>query len=196
METLGKLFGNDTKVKLIKLFIFNPEEVLDLAVIKNRVQSDLGKVRKEMIGLEKAKLVKRKHIQKRGGKKKLIAYSLNQQFQYLEQLQNFFLNSEQLQPKEIVRQLKRLGSVKLVLVAGVFIQDPESRIDLLIVGDRIRPAGLESTIRKLESEIGKELKYAYFTTQDFKYRLSMYDKLTRDIFDYPHKLVVDKLGVL
>jgi hypothetical protein len=48
----------------------------------------------------------------------------------------------------------------------------------------------------MEAEIGKELRYAYFSTDEFRYRLSMYDKLIRDILDYPHRVLLDKLGIL
>ena len=51
-------------------------------------------------------------------------------------------------------------------------------------------------IKNLEAEIGKELRYVYFSTEDFKYRLSMCDKLMRDILDYPHKKVLNKLGII
>ena len=47
----------------------------------------------------------------------------------------------------------------------------------------------------MESEIGKELRYAFFDTQEFKYRMSIYDKLVRDILDYPHTVLVDKMGI-
>ena len=54
---------------------------------------------------------------------------------------------------------------------------------------------MERVIRSIEAEIGKELRYASFETPDFRYRLGMYDKLVRDILDFPHKKVVDKIGV-
>ena len=109
-------------------------------------------------------------------------------------LQNFLINIEPLNPKEIIKKISRLGSIKLILVSGVFIQEQESRVDMLIVGDNVKRATLDNTIKTLEAEIGKELKFAYFTTEDFKYRLSMFDKLTRDILDYPHKKVLNRLG--
>jgi hypothetical protein len=42
----------------------------------------------------------------------------------------------------------------------------------------------------MEAEIGGELSYAVFETKEFLYRLNMYDKLVRDILDYPHEVVV------
>ena len=47
----------------------------------------------------------------------------------------------------------------------------------------------------LEAEIGKELAYAVFDTPDFLYRANMYDKLVRDVIDFPHEKVLD-IGIL
>ncbi len=49
---------------------------------------------------------------------------------------------------------------------------------------------IQKTISVLESELGRELSYAIFDTNDFKYRVSMYDKLIRDVFDYPHERLI------
>lgn len=192
METLSKLFGNETKVKIMRLFLFNSERVFDIKEITDRTQADSSKVRKEMSNLEKMGLVKKRVTKKGNGH----GFAMDSQFGYLSPLQNFLVNVEPLQPKEIVKKIGKLGSVKLIIVAGVFIQEHESRLDLLVVGDNIKKGALENTMKILESEIGKELRYAYFTTEDFKYRLSMYDKLTRDILDYPHKKILNKLGVI
>jgi hypothetical protein len=43
--------------------------------------------------------------------------------------------------------------------------------------------------------MGKEIRYSAFETGEFQYRLGMYDKLIRDVLDYPHETVLDKLGV-
>ena len=194
METLSKLFGNETKVKIMKLFLFNPERVFDVRDIGERVKSDSTKVRREINLLEKIGLIK----QRIGNKKKIHGHGfvLDSSFTYLLPLQNFLINTQPLHPKEIIKKITRLGSVKLIIIAGVFIQEFESRVDILVVGDNIKKKQLENTIKTLESEIGKELKYAHFTTEDFKYRLSMCDKLTRDILDYPHKKILNRLGII
>lgn len=191
METLSKLFGSEAKVKIMRLFLFNPETVFNTSDISDRVKVEISRVRKEINQLEKIDLIKARAS--RSGKK---GYILNAQFDYLVPLQNFLINVEPLNSKEIVKRISKIGSIKLILIAGVFIQEPESRVDMLIVGDHVKKANLEHTIKILESEIGKELKYAYFTTEDFNYRNGMCDKLTRDILDYPHKKVLNKLGVV
>lgn len=192
METLSKLFGNETKVKIMRLFLFNPEKVFDVKEITERTKADSSRVRKEMANIEKMGLVKRRATKKGNGN----GFTMDSQFSYLSPLQNFLVNVEPLQPKEVIKKITKLGNIKLIIVSGVFIQEMESRLDILIVGDGVKKGALENAIKILESEIGKELRYAHFTTEDFKYRISMYDKLTRDILDYPHKKILNKLGVI
>ena len=194
METLSRLFGSENKVKIMRLFLFNPDHVFDIADIARRAKTTTAHVRKEMGTFEKIGLVKRRAMAKK--KSKSTGFALDHSFAYMTQLQNFLINIEPLNPKEIIKKISRLGTIRLILVSGVFIQEPESRVDMLIVGDNVKRASLDNTIKTMEAEIGKELKFAYFTTDDFKYRLSMFDKLTRDILDYPHKKVLNRLGNL
>ena len=192
METLSKLFGSETKVKIMRLFLFNTERVFEVKDIALRVKATKTKVRREINTLEKIGLIKRRT----SVKKKANGFILDSKFAYLFPLQNFLINTEPLHAGEIIKRVSKLGSIKLIITSGVFIQEPESRTDILIVGDNVKKVALENTIKTLESEIGKELKYAYFTTEDFKYRLSMFDKLTRDILDYPHRKVLNRLGII
>ena len=55
----------------------------------------------------------------------------------------------------------------------------------------MRRARIEEGIKKLEAEIGAELTYAMFDTKEFLYRINMYDKLVRDILDYPHEVMFE-----
>jgi hypothetical protein len=48
---------------------------------------------------------------------------------------------------------------------------------------------IEEGMRRIEAEMGIELVYATFTTKDFIYRLNMYDKLVRDVLDFPHQVI-------
>jgi len=85
---------------------------------------------------------------------------------------------------------KKVGRVKFLAVSGIFIKNKDSRVDLLIVGDKLKKNKIEEGVKKLEAEIGMELVYAVFETKEFVYRLSMYDKLVRDILDFPHEIVL------
>ena len=77
----------------------------------------------------------------------------------------------------------------------MFVQDKNGRVDLLIVGNKLKEKVLSDAIKTLESEIGSELSYAVFDTNEFLYRLDMYDRLICDILERPHRRLIDTLLV-
>lgn len=205
METLSKLFSGPERVKLMRLFLFNPELFFSLEQImdKTKISSKLAKF--EIDVLEKAGMIKSRksihivEVKKRGKvsqvKKKVICWHLDPNFEYLLPLQNLLINTRPLRPNEILKRLLNVGKLKMVIVSGVFIQNPDSRVDLLIVGDNLKRGSIDRIVKTMEAEIGKELVFASFETADFHYRLGMYDKLIRDILDYPHQKLLDKLNI-
>lgn len=205
METLGLLFGSLARIKIMRLFLFNSGRVYDLKEISERTKVPDSIAKKELELLVKARLLhtkifvksfeKEKNGKKYESKKKLNGWVLNDEFVYLSALKTFLLTTRNLEHDKILQKFVSSGRLKLVILAGIFINDPESRVDILIVGDRLSKTSLSNTIKNIEAEIGKELNYAFFETEDFKYRLGVYDKLVRDILDYPHKVLFDKISV-
>lgn len=197
MEILEKLFGSTAKVKLIRMFVFNPESMFDIDQLTDRTRVQKGAVRKEIRTLEDMCLIKRKMATRQEGKKKKrkVAWFLNENFAYLKALHTFLLAIGPLHSDDIVKRVSKAGKLKLLVISGVFIQEKESRVDLLVVGDNVKKGPLEAAIRGIEAEIGSELTYSFFSTADFEYRLRMFDKLVRDVLDYPHRKLIDKLSV-
>ena len=205
MDILGKLFGSESKVKIMRLFLFNPETPFVAETVADRIKAGLSSVRQELGTLRQMKLirpksfrvriVKRKNGKQRTVHRKLSGFALNASFPYLQELQRLLLNKSLLQGEEIRKRLASAGKLKLVIIAGLFIQNPESRLDILVVGDHLRKPQIRHKIKAMESEIGKELRYAAFETSEFNYRLGLYDKLVRDVLDYPHLVVFDRLGL-
>ena len=120
---------------------------------------------------------------------------MNSSYIYLPAIDSFLVDATPLTDKEIIKKVSRAGSIKLVLISGVFIHDKDSRVDILVVGDNLKDGRLASAIASIEAELGREVRYSAFETDDFKYRMGVYDKLIRDILDYPHKLILDKIGI-
>jgi hypothetical protein len=205
METLSKLFSGEARVKVMRLFLFNPNDSFSLDKIIDKARISPKEADGEVEILKKAGMIKsRKTVQyiqlkKRGKifeiKKKILVWHLNPNFEYLSPLQNLLINTRPLRKEEILKRLSRVGKLKMVIVSGVFIQNPDSRVDLLIVGDNLKKAMIDRIIKTMEAEIGKELAFASFETADFHYRLGVYDKLIRDILDYPHQKLLDRLNL-
>jgi hypothetical protein len=202
MEALEKLFGSSARVKTMKFFLFNTGEIFEKETISSRTKISSHILQKELNLLEKVGLIKKKSYFKlkedRYGKVTKVrskGFETVKESKLFVPLQNLLVKNSPMSSNSLVQRLGRHGRLKLVIAAGVFIQDTDSRVDLLIVGDEIKEGPLKNTISVLESEIGKQLRYTVLTVQDFKYRLGVYDRLVRDILDYPHQIYLDRIGV-
>ena len=185
MKSVSHIFGNEAKVKLMRLFVFNPNEIYSSQDISERIQEKRPVVSRELRNLSQAELIS----------KRSKGWVLNHRYPYLEALKQFLVDASPITDKELVKKISRAGSVKLVLVSGIFLHDPEARVDLLVVGDGFKKGMLTQSINGIEAQLGREIRYAFFETQDFLYRLGLYDKLVRDILDFNHKKIVNKIGV-
>jgi len=94
-----------------------------------------------------------------------------------------------------VSRIKRVGSIKLLVLAGVFAGNEASKADLLIVGDRLNQKKLTNLIKDLEIEAGKELNCAVLTTNEFIYRYDMYDRFVRDLIENRSEVLIKKLNL-
>jgi hypothetical protein len=211
IEILGKIMGSPARVKLMRLFLFHPGHGFgrDELLVKTRIAAPI--VRNELTLLEKSSFILKKQIiitkslktkktsKNPSGlkfiKKKENGYFLNNHFPLLEQLKTLLLESELVTVPDLPARFKPAGKIKLFVTAGIFMRDEDRSLDLLIVGEKLDSLFVQKTINTLESEIGRELHYALFDTEEFLYRIKMYDKLIRDVFDFPHQKLVNQLAI-
>jgi hypothetical protein len=180
MEILGKLLGSAHRVKIMRLFLLNKDVTFEVKDIEKRSLVKPETIRKELRLLESVNFVR----------KKTSGYQYNFNFKYQKEFESLLISSDSLNTENVPQVFKKIGKIKLLLVAGVFIKNEDSRVDLFIVGDRLKRNRIEEGIKKLEAEIGREIVYAVFDYKEFLYRLNMYDKLIRDVLDFPHKVLV------
>ncbi len=203
MDILGELFSSSVLVKIMRLFLMNAEEVFDAKEISKRAKANARKVNYELGLLKRTGFIKSgtKEMEiafknKKPQHKKIKGWVLDQDFALLPQLRGLVLNSAPIGKDVLLKKFKTLGQkLKFVALSGVFVDNSSSRIDVVVVGDSISRPKLENVLSSVESVIGKELRYALFTTEEFKYRMSMFDHFLREIFDNPHEKLFDKLNV-
>lgn len=204
MDILAKLFGSSARVKIMRLFLLNSEYVFENSDVSKKSKVTPSVVRKELNMLNKIGFISKKSFFKevaprskksKPSKKRVSGWQLSMNFTLLKPIQELLINTEPLGSKDIANRLKRCGNMKLIIVSGAFIQNPDSRVDMLIVGDKLKKGSIDNVLSIIESEVGKELSYTSLETNEFKYRLSVYDKFVRDILDYPHVKIFDKLGI-
>lgn len=194
MDSLGKLFGSSLRIKLMRLFLFHSDRMFDKSEIRKRVGGGRN-ISQELNLLQAAGFVKKRFILRSGNKRKVLSWILNQKFLYLAPVRNLLIDTIGLHYEDLIRRFSRAGSIKLLIVAGVFIKNPDSRVDILIVGDRLKKNLIEAAIRRIQTEIGVEIRFCLLETADFHYRVSVSDKLVRDILEFPHRKLLDRLGL-
>jgi hypothetical protein len=183
MEILTKILGSSARVKIMRLFLLNRSKGFSNKDVVKRSRVSSLVVRKELRLLSSVGFIKKRSTT--SGE-----WYFNSLFKYGEEFKNLLLSSDTLNKQTILNNFKKVGKTKLVIISGIFIKNDDSRVDILIVGDKMKRNKIEEGIKKIEAEIGTELVYAVFETKEFIYRLNMYDKLVRDILDYPHQVVL------
>jgi len=183
MEILEKILGNAARVKIMRLFLLNRGKGFKSKDVVKRSRVNANTVRREIKLLASVNFIKRRS-------KTSLDWYFNSLFKYAGEFEELLVRSDSLNKEKILDNFKKVGRVKLLVVSGVFIKNEDSRVDLLIVGDKMKRGKIEEGIRRLEAEIGMEIVYAIFNTKEFIYRLNMYDKLVRDILDYPHEVLL------
>jgi hypothetical protein len=194
MDTLAKLFGGQARIKIMRLFLLNTDQVFTIDEIVTRSRVMRAGARRELTSLLSLGFIKSKVLTvagSRGAKKKVSGYMINNDFQYLKPIKDLLVDPNLLLHEDIVHKFKPVGKIKLMVVAGVFIGNEESRADILIVGDKLKRNIIHQIVKSLEAEIGKELNYIVFDTAEFIYRIDMYDKLVLDVLDFPHSKIID-----
>ena len=126
---------------------------------------------------------------------KAQGYVLNDKFPQLSSLQQFLFETAPINGKTVLKHLRKSGPLDFVAITGIFKRSFDGRLDIIIAMKKLDEHKVEIAMRSLEAELGIELRYAVFSSEDLLYRVGMYDKLTRDVFDYPHEILSDKIGI-
>ncbi len=205
-DFLAELLDNQVRAKIIRLFCATPAACFTAEEITQRSQIPSAKTtEKELKVLQKLGLVRptrcaREVKQKSGSsgrKVQVPGWTGNPTNDYFKVLGVFVRDTEPAAEESILGKLKGAGNIKLVVASGFFaaVENNPSRIDLLIVGEKLNERKIASALRSIEAQHGREIAYAAFSTQDFRYRLDIYDRLIRDVLDYPHHVLLDLLKV-
>ncbi len=138
------------------------------------------------------KLVSRnilKAFAKRGKK----YYIINLRYHLYPQLEESFKKNKVKYKDELFEAVKNLGKVKAAFLSGIFTGYSGLPVDVLIVG-RVNLKKLDTFLKSAKKLMGQEINYSVMTAQEFQQRRNTFDKFIKDIFDYRHLVVVDRLS--
>lgn len=163
----------------------NTESEFFIRELTRRLNEQINSVRRELDNLKKLGLLKAKT---RNRKK---YYHLNKNFILVEELKSIIIKALSSNEK-LSKDIENLGSVKVLALSGIFIDQPQAAVDMLIVGDIDR----EKLANYLNSEVRTQrpVKFAVMSEDDYRYRLRCNDKFVSDIIKNPENQVpINKL---
>lgn len=202
-DFLGKFMGNQGRARLLRTFVLNQRDgftvqnAAKMAGISSKsAASELRTL--EQMGLVKmlGKLSKQQLGEAAGDQRKEQVWSFNIQGKHAAALSKFVYEVSPPRYDNIVPALRGTGRPTAVILSGCFVGDLSRPADIIIAGDSLNDRRLEKAVRTLEPSVGRELRYAAFTTPEFRYRLTIQDRLIRDTLDYPHLVLLDRTRLL
>lgn len=195
-QILESIFDSLARVRLFKLFLRNPDKYFHQKEIAKKVQVNSRVVAKELKSLLAIDFLKEKRVRgRKKGIKSGIYFSVNPDFDFYHELRSLVLKSSPASKEKILHRVQRLGQIKLLLLAGIFLSSDNSRVDLFIVGDHISQKSLTSFLKDLESEVGREIQFAVMSGKEFYYRYHMFDRFVHDILEKPNEKLINKLKI-
>jgi hypothetical protein len=203
---LDSFFGSKARVKILKVFLLNPEKKYYLRQLARDLGLQVNSVRRELKNLETfgllVSLAPNNTIilppasrKKSEGKKTKIApplahsgsqdkkyYQANKNFVLFPEIKALIVKSQILAGKNFVADIKKICAPKLLILTGVFSGSLSVPTDILMVV-KVAKGKLSGPIKKLEQEIGREVNYTVMDESEFKYRREIADVFLHTILE-------------
>lgn len=159
------LITSKSRVKLLNVFLSNPEEMLHVRELVRRTRDEINAVRRELAFLEKKGILTREPRANR------VYYFLSKNYPFYFDLlrlgsKNIGLGAE------VLKNKVKLGKIKYAMFSGRFlrkIKNHPDEVDFLIVGNIVLPE-LSLLVREEEKRLSTEINYTVMTEEEFDFR--------------------------
>ena len=193
---IDSLFGSKTRVKLLHLFLNNPEKSFYVREITRMIDEQINSVRRELANMVSVGIVQQDAIDNK------LYYSVNEDYPYIKPLAAIFSdkNTEGITGATSgvswKDSLGRMRGLRLAIISGKLVVGSSSSVDLLLVGDDMSAVTIKNLVKKIEKDRKIEINYAVISYDDFYYRMSVKDRFIMDIIRNKHSVLVDTENIM
>lgn len=210
---MEQLFGSKTRVKLLQLFMSNPNRSFYVREITRKIEEQINSVRRELANLLSLGVITSDSTNNK------LYYEVNQTYKHYNALRELFTGkkaapasktsakkskTEAEEPVEeviIIEETKpavmvdakvwdKAGHIVGLAYSGVFTRDESSPVDVMIIGD-VPISRAEAAVAELEAQEGKELRYAVMELDEWQYRKQVNDKFWLQLADAKKQIILD-----
>ena len=193
---IDSLFGSKTRVKLLHLFLNNPEKSFYVREITRMIDEQINSVRRELANMVSVGIVQQDAIDNK------LYYSVNEDYPYIKPLAAIFSDKNTeggmgaASSVSWKGSLGRMRGLRLAIISGKLVVGSSSAVDLLLVGDDMSVVTIKNLVKKIEKDRKIEINYAVISYDDFYYRMSVKDRFIMDIVRNKHSVLVDTENIM
>ena len=207
---MEQLFGSKTRVKLLKLFMSNPNRSFYVREITRKVEEQINSVRRELANLLSLGLITSDSTNNK------LYYEVDQKYEHYNALRELFTGKKSVPApavtaddgsettKDIVDKTaktqkvstvdekvwNKAGNIAGLAYSGAFTRDLQAPVDIMIIGD-VPVSRAEAAVAELEKQEGKELRYAVMELEEWQYRRQINDKFWLQVVDSKNLVIID-----
>lgn len=195
---LEHLFGSRTRVKLLRIFYRDAQQMFYVRELTRLLDVQINAVRRELTHLTNAGIIiaitdeAELPVSDDPHETKRKYYRLNEASVLCPELRALLLKSHMLGEQSLVADFVSTGKVDFLLFTGIFTNTRETPIDILVVGD-IEDRGVAKIVTNFEHEHGTAVRYTILTSKEFQERRQLMDRFLYSVLDAPHEIPVNNL---
>ena len=179
------LLISKVRVKVLELFLGDPEKTYNVRDIVRRVSEEINAVRRELARLEKVGLL-------------ASEWRANRRYYFVKK--DFIFYSELLSVINkgvglggaILKNRAKLGKIKYAMLSGAFVRGKpynQNDVDVFIVGTIVLPE-LGALVREEETRRSREINFTPMTEEEFNFRKSRRDPFVIGILAKPRVMLL------
>jgi len=191
MDSLVKIFqaaNGEVRLKVLRFFLANDKDFFSIDDVEFNTKTRRDPLKKDLLFLAGAGFLERKL------EKNSSVYRLNANFEYRETLYNLVFDLKNLDKKIILDKFKKVGRIKLFSFTGVFIDDIDLEVDVLVVVDILKTKEVNKVLADLDATFASKLRVLIMDVEEFDYRKKMFDRFLHLVLDSNRITLVDKLS--
>jgi hypothetical protein len=207
---LEKLFGSKTRVKVLKIFLLNPDKKFYLRQLSRDLKLQVNSIRRELVSLEEFGLLISSNNSTNSDilstgltspKKKLVKepslnekkyYWANKNFVLFPEVKSLISKAQIMAGESFIVNLRSVCDPKFILLSGMFVNSDNSPTDILVVAD-IDKEKLVQVINEMELELGHQVNFTIMDEAEFKYRQEIADVFLHSVLNSKKIILLDKI---
>jgi len=167
------------------VFLMNPTEEYFIRELTRKLDEQINSIRRELDNLKHIGLLKTRT------KNRKKYYYINTKFTIFDELRSIIVKAVS-SNEGLIKDLQQMGEIKVLALAGQFVEKATTSVDMLIVGNMDKERLTQYINNELRTK--RPIKFTVMTEEDYRYRVNCNDKFVSDLIkDEDNQIAINKM---